>query len=277
MDYTGFATINAFYIGFNTDAVEKPVRQAAAYALNQEQAVNKVFKGRGEASYHFTPPSISPGGAPEYQKHAENNYPYGYNEAKLDKAREVMKEAGYGKDNKAKFTFTVYESSDTWSELGKLLRDKLSSAYVDMSVEKAPFSTLLKRGRNGNLEAYSLGWVMDWPAPDNFLQLLNPPQTDTSKAAPTSYINWSGTDTASQAEEAWQTVQDNAAPTDSAQQTRNEAYVQIEEANWEDVGFLPVYHRMDERFKYSWVDCPRFGGAGASRQMYNKVKLGDRK
>ena len=276
MDYTGFATINAFYIGFNMDAVEKPIRQAAAYALNQGQAVDKVFKGRGESSYHFTPPSIYPGGAPAYRKHAKNKYPYGYDETRLDDARKVMKEAGYSQSNKAKFTFTVYESSDTWAELGKLLRDKLASAHVDMTIERAPFSTLLKRGREGNLEAYSLGWVMDWPAPDNFLQLLNPPMTDTSRSSPISYINWSGTEAAKQATQAWKTVQNNTAPTDKAEQARDKAYIQMEEANWEDVGFLPTYHRMDERFKYSWVDCPRFGGAGYSRQMYNKVSLGDR-
>ncbi len=276
MDYTGFATINAFYIGFNTDAVPKPVRKAAAYALNQEQAVDKVFKGRGESSYHFTPPSIYPGGAPEYTKHAKENYPYGYDEAKLDKAKEVMEEAGYGPDNKAKVTFTVYESSDTWPELAKLLRDKLTSAHVDMSVEKAPFSTLLKRGRNGNLEAYSLGWIMDWPAPDNFLQLLYPPMTDTSKDAPVSYLNWSETDAAENATKAWETVQNNPKPTDAAEKKRNEAYITMEEANWEDVAMLPTYHRMDERFKYKWVDCPRFGGAGFSRQMFNNVKIGER-
>jgi len=276
MNYTGFATINAFYIGFNTDAVPKPVREAAAYALNQEEAVNKVFKGRGESSYHFTPPSIYPGGAPEYEKHAEENYPYGYNEADLQKATEVMEEAGYGPDNKAEVTFTVYESSDTWPELAKLLRDKLTSAHVDMEVEKAPFSTLLKRGRNGNLGAYSLGWIMDWPAPDNFLQLLNPPQTDTSLDAPVSYLNWMDTDASGKATDAWETIQENPAPTDEAEQKRNEAYVTMEEANWEDVAMLPTYHRMDERFTYEWVDTPRFGGAGFSRQMLNNVELGER-
>jgi peptide/nickel transport system substrate-binding protein len=276
MNYTGFATINAFYIGFNTDAVPKPVRKAAAYALNQEEAVNKVFKGRGESSYHFTPPSIYPGGAPEYEKHAEENYPYGYNEADLQKATEVMEEAGYGPDNKAEVTFTVYESSDTWPELAKLLRDKLTSAHVDMEVEKAPFSTLLKRGRNGNLGAYSLGWIMDWPAPDNFLQLLNPPQTDTSLDAPVSYLTWMDTDASQEATDAWETVQNNPAPTDEAEQERNEAYVTMEEANWEDVAMLPTYHRTDERFTYDWVDTPRFGGAGYSRQMLNNVELGER-
>ena len=273
LDYTGFATVNAFYIGFNTDAVEKPIRQAAAYALNQQEAIEQIFKGRGETSYHFTPPSIYPGGANQYTEHAKNNYPYGYNETQLEQARQVMEEAGYDSNNKAQFTFTVYESSDTWADLGKLLRDKLSSAHIEMSVEKAPFSTLLQRGREGNLEAYSLGWIMDWPAPDNFLQLLNPPQTDTSQAAPVSYVNWSDTDAAQRAEEAWQQVESNTAPTDEAEQARQEAYVEIEEANWEDVGFLPIYHSLGERFWYENVDIEPFGGGGPSRQMYNSVSL----
>ena len=277
MRYEGVATINSFYMGFNTDAVEKPVRKAAAYAVNQDEVINQIFKGRGETSYHFTPPSIYPGGATEYKSHAKENYPYGYNEGQLDEAKKVMEEAGYGDDNRASFTFTVYESSNTWADFGTLLQDKLASVYIDMEVERAPFSTLLERGRNGDLQAYSLGWVMDWPAPDNFLQLLNPPQTDTSKSAPIAYTNWSGTDAAKQAEEAWKTVQENTAPTDDAQQARNEAYVQMEEANWEDVVFLPAYHRMDERFSYEWVDAPKFGGGGTSRQMFNNVKISDRK
>ncbi|UPW01772.1 ABC transporter substrate-binding protein [Halorussus gelatinilyticus] len=277
MKYTGVPTIGSYYIGFNAEAVPKAVRQAAAYALNQGQAVNKVFKGRGESSYHFTPPSIYPGGPDAYKKHAKENYPYGYNETKLAEARKVMKEAGYGKDNKFSFEFTVYQSSSTWPELGKLLRDKLASAYIDMSINTAPFSTLLKRGRKGNLEAYSLGWIMDYPAPDNFLQLIHPPKTDTSKSNELSYFNWSGTEAAKKATKAWEKVQNNPKPTDAAKKKRNEAYVAMEEANWEDVVLLPAYHDFSERFTYDWIDAPRFGAADYSRQMYNNVKIGERK
>ncbi|USZ66796.1 ABC transporter substrate-binding protein [Halorussus salilacus] len=276
LNYEAVSTINSFYVGFNTDSVEKPARQAAAYAMNQQQVVEEIFKNRGTPAFHLTPPNAYPGGAPEYDAHAEENYPYGYNETQLDKARQVMEEAGYSDSERYEFTMTVYESSDTWEDVAVLLRDQLTSAYIDMEVESAPFSTLLERGRSGNLEAYSLGWVMDWPAPDNFLQLLNPPQTDTSKDAPISYVNWADTDAASSAEEAWATVQDNLAPTDEDEQARAEAYVQMEEANWEDVAMLPTYHQLDERFSYDWVDVPKFGGGGYSRQMYNNVELGER-
>ncbi|WP_440008408.1 ABC transporter substrate-binding protein [Halomicrococcus sp. SG-WS-1] len=275
MNYLAVPTINSFYIGFNTNAVDKAARQAAAYALNQQVAVQQVFKGRGQGSYHFTPPRIYPGGPQQYAQHAEQNYPYGYNESQLDRARQVMEEAGYGQNNRYQFTLTTYQSN-TWQSIAKIIRDQLSSAYIDVQLQQAPFATLLQRGRQGNLGAYTLGWIMDWPAPDNFLQLLYPPRTDTSQSDPLSYINWSDSQAAQQATQAWEKIQNNPAPTDQAQQARNEAYVTMEEANWEDVAFLPVYHRTDEKFGYQWVDMPKFGAAGASRQMYNTTTISQR-
>ncbi|WP_276302517.1 ABC transporter substrate-binding protein [Halorussus lipolyticus] len=273
LNYLAVATINAFYLGFNTNRVEKPARQAAAYAMNQNQVIEQIFKGRGQAAYHFTPPNIYPDGPDAYDQHAEQNYPYGYNQTQIQQARQVMEEAGYDQNNRYEFTLTIYSGSDTWQQTAQLLRDQLASAHIDMTIESAPFSTLLQRGREGNLQAYSLGWIMDWPAPDNFLQLLNPPQTDTSQDAPISYVNWLDTEASQQAQSAWEQIQDNPAPTDEAEAARNESYIQIEEANWEDVVFLPVYHRTDERFWYQNVDVERFGGAGTSRQMYNTTDL----
>ena len=272
-NYLAVATINTFYMGFNHNNVEKPARQAVAYAMNQKTMVDQVFKGRGATAYHFTPPNIYPGGAPAYRDHAENNYPYGYNESQLDMARQVMEDAGYSEDDRYEFTFTTYESP-SWQQMGGILRDQLASCHIDMKLEEAPFATLLQRGREGNLAAYSLGWIMDWPTPDNFLGLLYPPNTDTSKGDTSAYTNWVGTDAAEQATTAWEDgVLANPQPTDDAQAAREEAYVTIEEANWEDVAFLNVYHRVDERFWYDWLDVPRFGGAGGSRQKHNHTKL----
>jgi peptide/nickel transport system substrate-binding protein len=278
VNYVGVPTINSFYLGFNMEQVPKPVRQAFAYAANQELFINEVFKGRGQASYHFTPPSIYPGGANEYSSHAEGSYPYGVGEAQQEEAIRVMEEAGYGPDNRVEVQWTSYQSSDAWAEIGQILRDRLSSAYIDLKIERAPFSTLLSRGRNGKLEVYTLGWIADWPAPDNFLQLLNPPQTDTSASAPVSYINWNSedaqADAADQATQAYETVRQNQAPTEEDKQARNEAYVQIEEANWEDVGFLPMYHRIDEMFWYdSLQDFTPPGGMALSRMQFDSVDI----
>ena len=58
--------------------------------------------------------------------------------------------------------FTTYESG-FWEETASILRDQLASAYIDLSVTPTQFSTLTERGRNGDHDAYTLGWGMDYP------------------------------------------------------------------------------------------------------------------
>ncbi|MFC4405310.1 ABC transporter substrate-binding protein [Haloarchaeobius iranensis] len=279
VQYLKYSTINTFYIGLNAKNVDPAARKAMAYVNNQQEGVDEVFKGRGTPAYHLTPPGIYPGQAEGYNQHAEESYPYGYNTTDIESARQVMEDAGYGPNNKYEVTLTTYES-DTWQGLGTILRDKLANAHVNLQLEEAPFSTLLNRGRNGNLGAYSLGWVMDWPAPDNFLGQLVPELTNTDQegGAQGFYLDWddSDTDAPQRASDAWDRISNNPAPTEEAQQTRNEAYVEMEEAMWDDMILLPAYHRADERMAYNWVDMPRVGAGGGSRQKLNNVYLNDR-
>lgn len=277
LDYTSVVTLNVFYIGFNMNRVEEPARKATAYALNQHNVIDQVFKGRGEAAYHYTAPAIYPGGASAYEQHASENYPYGYNETRLDEARRVMEDAGYGPNNRYEFGLLAYESSDAWQSVGTLLRDKLASAHIDLSVNVAPFSTLLQQVREGNMDAYTLGWIVPWAAPDAFVKHLNAAQSDPTLDAPEAYNYWpADSESGQRSVEAWETIQNNRAPTDEAEQARNEAAIAMEEANWEAVANLPVFHESEERFSYQWADLPPFGAGGSYRQKYNEVTLDER-
>jgi len=276
--YLGVPTINSFYIGMNT-SIRKNARKAVAHVFNQPDIADQIFKNRVEPGYHFTPPGIFPGGTEGYNQHAENNYPYSYGESNIDKATELMEADGYTEDDPYEFTFTYYESgASTWGEMGERLRDQLASAHIEMTLESAPFSSLLSRGRQGNLEAYSLGWIMDWPAPDNFLQNAYPPLTNTSQegGARGLYVDWNQGSGRQAAVDAWDTIQENRGPTDDERQTRQENYLVMEEAMWEDMIMLPTHHRTDERFLYEWVDWDKFGYGGISRVMCNGVEIGDR-
>ena len=123
--------------------------------------------------------------------------------------------------------------------MGSLLRDQLASVHVEMEVEQARFSTLLTRVKEGALDAWMVSWWMDWPTPDNFLQLLHLPKTDTFRSDAITGTNWRDTDAAESVNEAWEQVLANSEPTDEAQGARNEAYLEIEDANWKDVIMLP--------------------------------------
>ena len=272
-NYLRVGTLNVFYIGFNMQVVEKPVRQAVAYALNQHLVVEQVFKGRGLPAYHYTIPAIFPGGPDAYTSHAREEYPYGYNESQLDQARSVLEEAGYGPNNRVELTFTLYEDQ-AWEQVAGILRDQLASAHVNMQIEQAPFSTLLERVREGNIDCYSLGWIVPWAAPDAFTKHLNPARSDPTGPNPEAYNFWpTDTQAAQRAIQAWETIQQNAEPTEQARQRRNEAYLVMEEANWTDVANLPVFHEVEDRMWYDHLEVPRFGSGGSYRQQYNEATL----
>lgn len=276
LNYYRISPVVIRYLGFNMAKVPKPVRQAFAYAANQQQLVDQLFKGRGVKATHITPPNIFPGGKSGYNEHAKK-YPYDATAGKLDKAKELMENAGYGKNNKFSLTLTRYQSN-TYKKVVQRLRDKLASAHIDVTINPTDFSTMTQQGRQGKLQVYTLGWIADWPAADNFVQLINPPQTDTSKPGPVSYINWTeqnGSE-AKKATDAFKTIQQNKQPTEEAKKAREKAYIEMEEANWEDVGFLPLYHDWAEWFWYDWAELQPFGPMGRSRQMRNNAKVGKR-
>ncbi|MFT4889525.1 MAG: ABC-type transport system substrate-binding protein [Halobacteriales archaeon] len=277
--------VSTYYFGFNVDNVEEPIRKAFAYAYNQEEVVEQVYKDRIAEAFFFTPPSIFPGGAEKYQELAKEEYPYGYNKTMLGKAKQVMEEAGYGPDNKAKLTMTTYQSS-TMKKIGNLMRDKLQAAYINVQYEQAPFSTLLNRVDKGNIECYSLGWIADYPAPDNFLKLLVPEFSQSPDPQSVSGFDWgakegeegdSWSEAARRAQEAWDTkFSNNPLPTGEDKQARNEAYLTIERANWEDVVMVPTFHGIAHYYRYPWVQGPRYGSMGVSRNTYNNLWIEDR-
>ncbi|MCC5877729.1 MAG: hypothetical protein JJU11_16025 [Candidatus Sumerlaeia bacterium] len=80
--------LSIVYIGFNTQNgpfKDKRVRQAANYAINQEEMVEYVFFGVGEPAN-----SVLPSVLPDYNPNVRK---YDYNP---EKARELLREAGYG-------------------------------------------------------------------------------------------------------------------------------------------------------------------------------------
>ncbi|MFB6095992.1 MAG: ABC transporter substrate-binding protein [Haloferacaceae archaeon] len=275
--YSRRAQLYTFLSGFNMAAVPKPARLAFAHAIDQRSLVENVFKGRGRAAPHLTPPGLFPRGADFYAEHAAS-YPYAIDESRIQQAKAVMEDAGYGPDDQVEVTWT-HPPNATLRSMGKIIRDQVSPAYVDVTLESAGLSAMVKRGRQGNLDAFALGWGADYPAMQNFLQLLNPPQTITGEGrTPISFLNWTDErgSMAGEAARAWQRIVGNSGPSERAQRARDDAAVTMEEANWEDVGVLTLIHPFGEQFSYEWVDLEPFGAMGPSNQQYDGVRIGDR-
>ena len=277
VNWAKITEVGTYYIGFNMEQVPKAVRQAMAYVVTQPEFVTQAYKDRLPAAYHLTPPQIYPGGTEQYNSDTQD-WPYGLNENNIDQARQVMEDAGYSEDEPYELQWTQY-TSGAWQQIGQLIRDRLDAAHIDMSLEQADFSSLLSRSRNGDLEAYTLGWVADYPAPDNFLQLIDPPNTNfRNTAASGARVFWtedSYTDSENRqaAVEAFDRVQNNSAPSADAQEIRNDAYLELESILYDEVPLIPIFHSATEPMWYDYVDYNIYGGMGQSRQKFDDVSV----
>jgi len=216
--------------------------------------------GDGEGGESFTPDF--------------NGYPYGINETQVEEARQVMEEAGYGPNNRFELDWIQYQSP-AWEEMANTIRARLEQAHIDMNISQADFGALLNTTENGDFDAYTLGWVADYPQPRNFLQLIQPSNTLYGESgANGARLFWSEDANTSPAvrqymSDQYQRILDNPGQSEEAAQIRNEATVNMEEALWESAALLPIYHQFSEYFWYDHVEYEPFGGMGSSRQKDN--------
>jgi len=80
-----------------------------------------------------------------------------------------------------------------------------------------------------------------------------------------------GRTNADKAQAAWERIVDNPAPED--QDIRDEAFIEIEEAIRDDMILLPLYHNLEDRFWYDYVDVPLTGALGAHHQVHTETEV----
>lgn len=272
VNYGEIPALTTEYIVFNTLEVPLAVRRAFAYAMNQEDIAENVYKGTGKAAYHIVPPAAYPtfedgmSGEESYDRHAEtgyqsntdfadNGYPYGYGETLLDDARAEMEAAGYGENDRYEVTATTITGDSGYEQVFTRLQSKLRSAYIDMEIVEAEFGTIISKAVSGDMEVFGLGDGMEYPGPQNFLRFLhgqNPSNQFTRWGAEGSYSTEEYRQTA---RDAWDS---NYAADGTTREDHNEAFQTVEEMNWASVQELPFLHPMSQRFWHDDVDVEMY-------------------
>jgi peptide/nickel transport system substrate-binding protein len=285
VNYGEIPALTTEYIVFNTTDVPLAVRRAFAYAMNQQEIAQNVYKRQGKPAYHITPPAPYPtfedgqSGEESYDRHAENGYesntefaadgyPYGYGETRLDDARAVMEEAGYGEDNRFSVTATTISGDSGYQQVFTRLQSKLRSAYIDMEITEAEFGTIISQAISGDMPVFGLGDGMEYPGPQNFLRFLygaNPSNQFTRWGAEESNFTEEYRQTAI---DAWE---ENYGAEGTTQADHNEAFQTVEEMNWASVQELPFLHPTSQRFWHDSVDVEMYGVM--ENQTFNQVTL----
>jgi len=136
------------------------VREAIAYAVDRNAIVSKVFGGINKPLYTMVPPGFA---------ESENVFPA----RDLNIARDLLKQAGYTKDNPLEITlsFTPKHYGTTESDVAAVVKNSLEeTGVIKVNIESLEWGTMTDRmSKKDELPFFLLGWYPDFLDPDNYL------------------------------------------------------------------------------------------------------------
>lgn len=157
--------LSIFYIGFNTERPpfdDVKVRQAFAMSIDREKINEVVLFNRARVANAIMPPDL-PGHDPNAQ-----TLPYD-----PERARQLLAESKYGGPDGLP-EITVAESGGGASA-GPILETVVAmwkeNLGVDVKIEQAQSATFFADIDAGRYQAFNLGWIMDYPDPEDLLDI----------------------------------------------------------------------------------------------------------
>ena len=165
------SSLSVFYVGFNMrDPVVGPnrkLRQALNCAFDFP-AWKRFLNNRILPSDGPLPPGIS--------GKLETPFAYAYDEAK---ARKLLAEAGYpgGTDPKTgrrlHLEIAVGRATQDAREMVELMASFYDRVGIELAARYMTWDAFLTAVNEGRTQMFNLGWIGDYPDPENFLQLFH--------------------------------------------------------------------------------------------------------
>ncbi len=154
------------YIGFNTSKApfdDVKVRQAFNYAVDKRKIVSVVLKDLVEAAAGILPP-----GLPGYSKDIKG---LEYDPAK---AKQLLAESKYKTpQGMGRIVITIPGTGTALPPTSEaIIQQWKDNLGVTVEIQQVEFATFLQDLNRGTFQAFEIGWVADYPDPQNFLDLL---------------------------------------------------------------------------------------------------------
>ena len=173
-------SLTYWWISFN---MEHPIlgknlnlRKAIAHAIDREKFIELFTSNLGLKANSIYAPGIL--------GHKAEKWPIQYSP---EKSRNYLKKAGLN-DNQLVFNFDLRNTDSKRRQMGDFFQSQLSKVGIKLNIIPNTFPAYLKKAREGKLELFLDGWIMDYPDPENSLQLLYS-QNKTPGPNVTSYQN----------------------------------------------------------------------------------------
>lgn len=236
-EFVSTPELNVSYIGFNVN--EPPfddpnIRQAFNLGLDKRRMVRLVFQDTYPVANGIVPPTM-----PGYQNPDLSDY-----EFDPERALELIGESSYGDPSELpEITLNV---SGTGGQVGSIIEAIVESYKenlgVEINVEQTPWAEFLEDLNQPDppYQMYQLGWIADYPDPQNFLEVLFHSESSQNHG------NYSNPEVDRLLEQA-RTAQDS--------EERLQLYQQAEQMILDDAAWVPLYFGVE-----NWLVKPYVHG-----------------
>ena len=143
------------------------VRQAISMTIDREFIADQIWGQTMQPGYSFIPPGVGNYGEPAFMSYKDMS-PID----REDKAKELLKEAGFGPGHPLKLEIR-YNTTDNNRNTVVAVAEQLKAANIETSFINTDGKThfaYLRDGGDFDLARY--GWIADYSDPENFLFLL---------------------------------------------------------------------------------------------------------
>src|SRR5699024_856301 len=179
--YTGFNMLDDVVGGY--DAKARKLGRAISIVIDYEEFIGVFLNGRGVPAQDPIPPEIF---GHESAADHYNHYVFDWTEGKpvrrpIEDARKLLAAAGYpdGIDPDTGEPLVLHlDTVGTAPGAGAQLawyRKQLKQIGIRLVIRNTTFNRLQRKMAAGNIQLFSLGWIADYPDPENFLFLLYGP------------------------------------------------------------------------------------------------------
>lgn len=162
--------LSTYYYVFDTRAEplnNAKVRQALSMAIDREFLSKEIFTNTYLVSYAFVPPGME-GYTPQMPEWASMDQL-----DREDKAKELLKEAGFGEGGKPLKLDIRYNTSENHKKVATAVADMWKAIGIEVTMQNLDVKShyaYLQEG--GAFQVARAGWGADYADPENFLNLI---------------------------------------------------------------------------------------------------------
>ena len=223
----------------NEKITDKRIRQALAYLLHTiavPEIVNKIFKGFAKPLYSMVTPSLS-----FYHKPVFEKYKLASPEEAINKAIELLKEAGYNETHKLKLIlgYTIDHYGPLESYVAHTIKEALErTGIIEVEVKGEEWGTYIEHFEKARaFDIFLLGWYPDYLDPDNYLTYF----------IHSKYDEWTTRYNNSVVDKLLEKAAKEVNPED-----RRDLYYRVQDIMAEDVPIIPLWIPIYEYTVVAW-------------------------